>query len=180
MRVYVDLDTLTLIESPGTRSPVETMWAKRGTSKRLDLQFVRNGEPEMLPASAQIRFGLKPTGEYDGAFVVFTDTFTEPADASGFYTGFANFNTETLNTLLGSPDGVTANDEESVELMAEFSWLIPGEDNPEKSQTFTVQVDNAVDNGDEAAPSEAGPSLNSRLTAAEALVLSRESVVWGD
>jgi hypothetical protein len=169
MRIYIDLDSLDVIEAPSIRQPLERIWAKRGTSKSLQVQFVRSGEPELLPPGSQIRFGPKAQGEFDGDFIVFTDAFTAPGDVTGFYEASANFNTTDLNTLLGSPDGTTANDEEEVELMAEFSWLIPLAANPEKSKTIIVEIDNAVDNGDESAPSEAGPALNTRLTALEQL-----------
>lgn len=166
MRHYIDLDSLQLIEAPGIRTPVTQIRAKRGTAPKLQIQFCRSGEPELLPEGTVIRFGPKPTGEYDGEFVVFTNVFTAPGDVTGFYEARPNFNTDELNALLGSPDATVANDEDSVTLMAEFSWRL-GSDAPEKTETFAVVVSNAVDNGNESAPVPAGPDVDSRLSAIE-------------
>lgn len=166
MRVYVDLDLLTLIESPGNRSAIGTLRFKRGTSPKLEVQFVRNGEPELLPAGTVIRFGPKEDGKFDGAFLAFTDDFTEPEEASGFYVARPSFNTTQINDKLLSPDGNEDNDVPFIELMSEFSWRLGG-DPPEKSETFSVVVSNSVDNGNEAAPDEAGPDLDTRISELE-------------
>ncbi len=166
MRVYLDLDLLQLIESPTNRAPVTSIAAKRGTSKFLELQTVRDGERDDLPEGTQIRFGPKEQGKYDGPFIVFCDSWTFNS-TTGCWEGYANFNTVALNTLLGSPDGDDANDVASEDLMAEFSWLIPSATNPEKSETFTVSVANSVDNGNEGVPTEDEPAINTRLTAVE-------------
>lgn len=166
MRIYVDLDSLDIVVGPGDRSPVPELRFKRGTAPALELQFLRDGVPELLPTGTVIRFGPKVSQKFDGTFVIFTDVFTAPSTVDGFYRALPNFNTTALNTLLKSPDGDPDNDVPEVTLMAEFSWRT-GAAAPQKSNTFSVVVANAVDNGSEVAPSEAGPSLDTRISALE-------------
>ena len=172
MRKYIDLDLLCLVEGPGITTPVTELSFKRGTAPLLEVQFGRHVSgvwtPELLAAGTVLRFGPKESGKYDGAFVVFSGdaAWTTPGSASGFYSANPSFNTTQLNALLFSPDGNDANDVESVTLMSEFSWRL-GVALPTKTETFNVVVHNAVDNGSESAPSEAGPDHESRITQLE-------------
>jgi len=152
-----------LVQAPSeivAGAEVDALSAKRGTSEAFELQFLNAGVPTRRDIAAKIRFTLKEVTKYDGAAIVFSgdtvagDTWIRPGEETGFYLASPSFNTTELNALLFSPDGNSANDLASVTLMGEFSWRI-GTANPTKTKTFDCVVDNAVDNGAEAAPTDA-------------------------
>lgn len=164
MRFFIDIRTGQAVESLETLSSVSEIVVKRGTSEPIELQFFRDEVPERLPEGASIRFMSKAVGLYDGDTIAFCGTFSRPVDEGGFYLGEASFNTDNGNALLGSPDETTANDEVSVELMAEISWLVPSATLPRKTPNIKITLENAVDNGTEAEPSSATPATVTTLT----------------
>ena len=63
MKVFVDLDSLQLIEGAGFRNPVSSLRFKRGDAARLDVVFLEGGTtPARIgdPATLELRFGAKP------------------------------------------------------------------------------------------------------------------------
>lgn len=151
MRLTVDLDAEELIASPTDRRKRGVVEFKRGLPKRLDIDFVRGGVAEDLAAGTEIIFGLKPVGKYDQAVLtVGTSDFIGP-DANRLYTGFASFNTASLNTLLAK-DGDDSNDISFVDLMGEITWKAPGDEGTGKTKTFVARVHNDVIRGEETTP----------------------------
>ncbi|HEX8309937.1 MAG TPA: hypothetical protein VF614_01390 [Chthoniobacteraceae bacterium] len=162
-----------LIERAEVPEPVEVIEAIRGTGPRFGFRFVRDRVPELLVPGTVIRWGTKEQGKYDDGFITFVTGFSEPVDAeTGYYEAVADFNSTQLNTLLGSPDGTSANDKTGVELMTQVSWRL-GAAAPVKTKPFLVRFLNAVDNGNETLPTQAGPDLDTRISALEAGVRSR-------
>ena len=59
MKLYVDLETLQLIEGPGFRNPVSSLRFKRGDAAQLEVTFLTNGKGIMAPirSGLGVRFG---------------------------------------------------------------------------------------------------------------------------
>ena len=170
MRHTINLDSTppTLVVGVDDTSEVESITGKRATGAPMEVQFVSDNVPVLLPDGTVLSFIGKTTGKFDeDPPLVFFDGFVAPADPlTGYYTGSPSFNTTGLNDLLLSPDGNANNDVASVTIMGAFSWQLGG-DEPTETKTFEIIVDNKVYNGNEAAASEAGPALNTRLSALE-------------
>jgi hypothetical protein len=167
MRRYVNLDTLFLQEDQFQAQAVVALYIQRGGALPLELQFIRNGVPELLPEGSVIRLMIKKAGEFDGDPVIFEQGFSAPADSGGYYTADPETNTEPLNDLLNSPDGNSSNDLEQVILGGVLSWRL-GSAPPKKTRSFRVVAENSYDNGNETLPDQAGPDLDSRISALEA------------
>ena len=160
MRLFIDLDTLTLVAGPNDRRIVSQIQAKRGDHLPVELQFLRNGQPVRLPASTVLTFGAKPLNEFDADAVVLDAAFTQsaaPGDPEDFddvkWTGTPSLNTAELNALF-LIDGNPANDPAFIDLSAEFTWIADGDDGPTTIRTVTFRVANDVVRGDEGTPTE--------------------------
>ena len=158
MKVFVDLENLRLIDGPGFRSPVSSIRFKRGDAARVDVVFLDNGgttaveigDPELLT----IDFGIKSVGRHFDDYIVHSDEWTMPevGAASPVYSATPSFNTDALNTLLGSGvEGATP--VAQIILMGEISWSEAG-GAPTSTATFSVVVDNDVNQGSEGTPVE--------------------------
>lgn len=158
MRLHVDLDSLQIVRSSIDARTIARIYFVRGSLVPLELQFVRDNAPELLPEGSAIRFALKEDQQFDGDMVCFTDDFTAPETAAGYYTGALSLNTEELNALLGSPDETTGNDVASVTLGGSISWGPEGED-PWKTRPFAAVVENSYDNGNEGQPTQASSGV---------------------
>lgn len=164
MKLYVDLESLQLIEGPGFRNPITSLRFKRGDAARLELAFLRNGSTSVTigdPEDLEIKFGIKPRSRYDVGYLVHTDAWTMP-DAgaeSPVYQCSPSFNTVELDSALGVGSS-TGSELSEITLMGEFTWREgPGE--PTSTRTFLVVVENDVNRGDEGVPQSANPAYPS-------------------
>jgi hypothetical protein len=164
VKLYVDLESLQLIEGPGFRNPITSLRFKRGDAARLELAFLRNGSTSVTigdPENLEIKFGIKPRGRYDIGYLVHTDAWTMP-DAgaeSPVYQCSPSFNTIELDSALGVGSS-TGSELSEITLMGEFTWREgPGE--PTSTRTFLVVVENDVNRGDEGVPQSANPAYPS-------------------
>ncbi|MCH7228145.1 hypothetical protein [Haloferula sp. A504] len=157
MRLYVDLETLQLIEGPGFRNPVTSLRFKRGDAAKLEVAFLTAGTtPTEIgdPATLEIRFGAKPRARYDVGYLVHTSDWTLPeagaVDPS--YVCSPSFNTAELDAAMqvGSPTGSELSE---ITLMGEITWR-EGSGDPTSTRTFLVIVENDVNRGTEGAPVE--------------------------
>ena len=160
MRLYVDLETLQLIEGPGFRNPVTSLRFKRGDAARLDVTFLANGTtPASIgdPGSLELRFGAKPRGRYDVGYLVQASDWTLPeVDAENpLYQCSPSFNTVELDAAMqvGSPTGSELSE---IALMGEITWR-EGAGEPTSTRTFLVIVENDVNRGTEGVPTDADP-----------------------
>jgi len=160
VRLYVDLETLQLIEGPGFRNPITSLRFKRGDGARLDVTFLANGTtPATIgdPGSLELRFGAKPRGRYDVGYLVHAADWTLP-DAGAenpLYQCSPSFNTVELDSAMqvGSPTGSELSE---ITLMGEITWR-EGEGEPTSTRTFLVIVENDVNRGTEGVPTDADP-----------------------
>lgn len=160
VKLYVDLDTLELIEGPGFRNPVTSLRFKRGDAARLEVVFLRGNIAGIIgdPATLEIQFGVKPRNRYDMGYLVHATDWTMPAPESEnpVYQCAPGFNTEELNSALGvgSP---TAAELAEITLMGEITWR-EGTGAPTSTRTFLVVVENDVNRGTEGTTTSAAPA----------------------
>jgi hypothetical protein len=161
VKLYVDLETLQLIEGPGFRNPVTSLRFKRGDAARLEVAFLANGTtPSTIgnPASLELRFGVKPRNRYDVGYLVHTATWTLPVPGatSPAYQCAPSFNTTELDSALqvGSSTGTELSE---ITLMGEITWR-EGAGEPTSTRTFMVVVENDVNRGTEGVPTSAEPA----------------------
>lgn len=151
MRLYIELDTLTLISQPGFTSPVTQIYVRRGDTLPLAVQFVRDGVV-VDPGAVSLYFAVKTSGKYDmDPALVSIGPFV--ASGSGSSTQFdlsAAFNTAAINTLLLAVDANANNDVASVDAMGEFSW-IAGADST-STRKFIVTIENDLYRSGETLP----------------------------
>lgn len=161
MKLYVDLETLQLIEGPGFRNPVTTLRFKRGDAARLDVTFLANGTTAIEigdPSSLELRFGVKPRDRYDVAYLVHSSAWTLPevGAETPLYQCSPSFNTVELDSAMqvGSAAGSELSE---ITLMGEITWR-EGAGEPTSTRTFLVVVENDVNRGTEGVPTEAEPA----------------------
>ncbi len=183
MKLYVDLETLELIEGIGFRNPVTSLRFKRGDAAKLEVAFLANGStPSSIgnPATLEIHFGAKPRGRFDVGYLVHTADWTmpDPEATSPAYQCSPSFNTVELDSALqvGSSTGTELSE---ITLMGEITWR-EGAGSPTSTRTFIVVVENDVNRGTEGVPESADPAYpapqdvatNAALAAAVAAVHS--------
>ena len=161
MRLYVDLETLQLIEGPGFRNPVSSLRFKRGDAAQLEVTFLTNGTtPATIgdPSTLELQFGIKPRGRYDVGYLVHeTDwTLPDPGAESPVYLCSPSFNTVELDSALGLGSS-NGSELAEITLMGEITWRV-GTNDPTSTRTFLVVVENDVNRGDEGAPTDADPT----------------------
>lgn len=102
MRLNVDLDSNSLIRSPGNKNPVTAITFKRGDTARLEVVFSRAGVTQALSDSgATGKLMIKPTGEYQADPLVSDLAWTkEGTGADAIYVFNPDFNVEGLNDAL--------------------------------------------------------------------------------
>ena len=160
MKLYVDFETLQLIEGPGFRNPVTSLRFKRGDAARLEVAFLQNGTTPVAigdPGTLEIRFGVKPRNRYDIGYLVHDAAWTMPAEEaeSPLYQCSPSFNTVELDSALGVGSS-TGTELSEITLMGEITWREgPGE--PTSTRTFLVVVENDVNRGTAGVPTSAEP-----------------------
>ena len=151
MRIDIDLDDDRIVSSPGVKSPVTLLQFKRDTSAELQVRFWSAGIQTALPAGAAGKFGIKPVSQYDTTPLVAADAWTlTGSGATAVYTFAPDFNGASLAALLGSGDGNTANDLDSVAGILEIFWLADGKRH--RTQTVPVIIANDVIKDSDATP----------------------------
>ena len=181
MRLYVDLETLQLIEGPGFRNPVTSLRFKRGDAARLEVEFLRSGTTPVTigeAASLSLQFGVKPRGRYDIGYLVQEDEWTlpDPGAESPTYQCSPSFNTVELDSALNVGSS-TGSELSAITLMGEITWR-EGLGEPTSTRTFTVVVENDVNRGTEGIPVEAEPAYPTPGQLAQ-LILGGEATAAG-
>lgn len=161
MKLYVDLESLELIEGPGFRNPVTSLRFKRGDAALLEVAFLANGTTCQHigdPGTLEIQFGVKPRTRYDVGYLAHTAVWTmpDPEETSPVYLCSPSFNTEELDSALGVGSS-TGTELSEITLMGEITWR-EGAGAPTSTRTFIVVVENDVNRGTEGVPTEAEPA----------------------
>lgn len=150
MRLYISTDTQSFITEPAFRAPVNSVTFKRGDAAQVNIQFVSGSTALSAISGKQIKFGLKESGDYDGDYLVYKDTYTVSGND---FVLVPSFNTEALNTLLGHDalSGNVLNDVAAVNTMLEVSWSDDGS-SWYSTNTIVATVNNDVIKGSEGTP----------------------------
>ncbi len=123
--------------------------ARRGGREQVELQLHRDRVPERLPENWLILLGVKESGRYDApAFLTQASAWNRPDADEGFYTAWLPTDTGPINSLLGH-DNDDTNDIPAAATMAQIDWRPDINTPPSKSQSFTINFQSAVNNGDE-------------------------------
>ena len=160
MKLYVDLESLQLIEGPGFRNPITSLRFKRGDAAQLEVTFLDGGSTATSignPLALEIQFGIKPRNRYDIGYLVHDSVWTMPSiDAeSPVYQCSPSFNTVELDSALGV-GSATGTELSEITLMGEITWR-EGVGQPTSTRTFLVVVENDVNRGTEGVPISAEP-----------------------
>jgi hypothetical protein len=141
VRIYVDLDSLDLIEAPGFRSPITSLRLKRGDGTQLEVRFCRGGSVVPLPEGTELKFAAKLRGDYLAEPAIETDRFSFSGLSDPAYIASPNLNKDVLNALFEPLGGQPQPAE--ILLMAEITWRSPGR-LPTTTNTFNLIVSNDV------------------------------------
>jgi hypothetical protein len=143
-RVYIDLDTDTVVTAPGVPQRKDDLTVKRTETAKIDVQFFRAGEVIALDEAATGIFELKKDGQFDAAPLTGSSAWVSFGLLYSFYFTLIN---EEIDDLL-FVDGNPANDLRSIKLMGEIQWKeVDG--STHKTQTLEVTVlNNVIRTGD--------------------------------
>ena len=105
MKIYVDLETLQLIEAPGFRNPVTSLRIKRGDYPKFEVLFLTGGLTATslgAKATLNLRFGAMVNGQFGGDYLVYNGAWEIPEDddAAHVYVAYPCFNTVELDAAL--------------------------------------------------------------------------------
>ena len=143
MRIYLDLDSRRLLTTP-TR-PLSLLEFKRRDNDSIELQFLRDAAVQELPAGTTARVGLKPSGDYDSAFLAVATLTQSGTGTATFYSGELNLHTTAMATSF-TDEPVT------LSAMLEVEWVTG--DVVSSSKTLPTTIHNDVIRGDEGEPVE--------------------------
>jgi hypothetical protein len=158
VKLYVDLETLQLIEGPGFRNPVSSLRFKRGDAAQIEVMFLAGGITPVAigdPISLEIQFGIKPRNRYDIGYLVHSASWIMPDSEPPVYRCLPSFNTIELDSALGVGSS-TGSELGEITLMGEITWR-EGSAEPTSTRTFLVVVENDVNRGTEGVPTSAEP-----------------------
>lgn len=158
MRFYYDLDLGKLVTSPGFSTSINLVDWKRGDASQITLGFYRGTQQVLLEGTPQLKFALKPSGQFDADPVVSTDSWTLGDESNKDYIANPSFNTVELNALFNHADGDPTNDLEKVSLMFEFTWSTDGGSTWTSTETVKSNVYNDVIKGTEGVPLAGSPA----------------------
>ena len=151
MRLFLDLDTRSFIESAQFQRAVSSLVLKRRDHLPVDVQFLRGGVVVGLADGATGKLGLKADKDFNGSFAASDLEWTRSGTGDETTYRFdLNLNTVQINALFaGVPTPA------SVTLMLEVEWAEG--DLRTSSNTLAVTLENDIVRGDEGIVEEGGP-----------------------
>lgn len=121
-------------------SGISSLRFKRGTVVPLDIAFPASAD---FTPPAKVRFGLKPTGQYDGVLAAFAETAEAKTEDDG--TLVFSMNVEISSALIDAQLGVggdgSTDDKATASFVAEFAW-----DDADGNVSATATVPATVEN----------------------------------
>ena len=131
-------------------SAISSLRFKRGTVVPLEIAFPA---AEGFSPPAKVRFGLKPTGQYDGALAAFAETAEAKTEDDGtlVFSMSAEIASALIDAQLGVGGDGTADDKATASFVAEFAWD-DADGNASATATVPATVENnVIRDGDAAA-----------------------------
>lgn len=183
VRKFVNLDTRKLQDSTGFASGDAEIRVCRKDGSLIELGFCRSGN-SATQTTLDLGAGVTPdarlivkkkTGDqrFDETFtfrcLVFTRTVGD--DGNIYYAGHVSIDAPAIDTALGVDAGVSAVDQDEVELSAQISVLVDGE--RQTCRKFPFWIENNYDR-DEADPA---PTSSSRVRAGSVAIPSGQNYV---
>jgi hypothetical protein len=154
MKLYVDIDSQTVISSPGVPQRLDAITLKRAGLVELSIQFCRAGQIVELAPGATGIFELKPSGQYDADPVSGDDNWEQVGTGTGTsYNFLFSLLTEALDALL-FVNTDPSDDKKSITLMGELQWYDGAQ---HTTQTLTVTIENNVIRVGDTIPPGAAP-----------------------
>jgi len=151
MRLFLDLDTRSFIESAQFQRAVSSLVLKRRDHLPVDVQFLRSGVVVGLAEGATGKLGLKADKDFNGPFAASGLEWTKSGTGDATTYRFdLSLNTVQINALFA---GVPT--PSSVALMLEIEWAEA--DLRTSSNTLAVTLENDIVRGDEGVVEEGGP-----------------------
>ena len=151
MRLFLDLDTRSFIESAQFQRTVSSLVLKRRDHLPVDVQFLRGGVVVELATGATGKLGLKADKDFNGSFAASDLEWTKSGTGDATTYRFdLNLNTVQINALFA---GVPT--PSSVALMLEIEWAEG--DLRTSSNTLAVTLENDIVRGDEGVAEEGSP-----------------------
>jgi len=152
MRLFLDLDTRSFIESAQFQRAVSSLVLKRRDHLPVDVQFLRSGAVVELVTGATGKLGLKADKDFNGSFAASDLEWTKSGTGDATTYRFdLNLNTVQINALFA---GVPT--PSSVALMLEIEWAEG--DLRTSSNTLAVTLENDIVRGDEGVAEEGSPA----------------------
>jgi len=151
MRLFLDLDTRSFIESVQFPRVISSLALKRRDRLPVDVKFLRAGTVVELGEGSTGKLGLKADKDFNGPFAASDLEWTKNGTGdSAFYRFDLNLNTVQIDALFaGVPTPA------SVALMLEIEWA---EGNLRtSSNTLSVTLENDIVRGDEGIAEEGSP-----------------------
>ena len=146
MRLFLDLDSRSFIESLQLQRVISSLALKRRDRLPVDVRFLRGGTVVELGEGSTGKLGLKADKDFNGVFAASDLEWTKiGSDDSAFYRFDLNLNTVQIDALfagLATPSSVT--------LMLEIEWA--DGDQRTSSHTLSVTLENDIVQGDEGSP----------------------------
>ena len=143
MRLFLDLDTRSFIESAQFQRAVSSLVLKRRDHLPVDVQFLRSGVVVELATGATGKLGLKADKDFNGSFAASDLEWAKSGTGDATTYRFdLNLNTVQINALFA---GVPT--PSSVSLMLEIEWAEG--DLRTSSNTLAVSLENDIVRGDE-------------------------------
>ena len=121
-------------------SGISSLRFKRGTVVPLEIAFPA---AEGFAPPATVRFGLKPTGQYDGALAAFAESVESKTEEDGtlVFSMSAEIASALIDAQLGVGGDGTADDKATASFVAEFAW-----DDADGNTVATTTVPATVEN----------------------------------
>jgi len=151
MRLFLDLDTRSFIESVQFQRVVSSLALKRRDRLPVDVKFLRGGAVVELAAGSTGKLGLKADKDFNGVFAASDLDWAKTGSGdSTSYRFDLNLNTVQIDALFaGVPTPA------SVALMLEIEWAEG--DLRTSSNTLSVTLENDIVRGDEGIAEEGNP-----------------------
>lgn len=136
-------------------SGISSLRFKRGTVVPLDIAFPASAD---FTPPAKVRFGLKPTGQYDGALAAFAESGESKTEEDGtlVFSMAAEIASALIDAQLGVGGDGSADDKATASFVAEFAWE-DADGNTVATSTVPATVENnVIRDGDAAAGANPG------------------------
>lgn len=140
MKLYVDLNSLSLISQPGYTKAVEQIYLRRADTVPFSVYFVQDGVI-VDPGTADVFLVIKSAGNYNEAspLVAAGSAFTKSGTGTTtVFTKAVDISSATIDTALSIASG---NGTASVDAMGEISWSISGAFLTARRFTVTIESD---------------------------------------